>query len=183
MAEWAWYYIVFTFAVGIFLIRGLLSFIVGEIEVDFDIDGDVDSDIASMLSFKGLVHFIMGFSTYLSVVGYLNTENLNTIYNFSTVDYCIATVTGIVFTLLLFYLYKWLMKVLNDNGNTNEDFSFIGLNGTIAIDNGDGTYVVNVSTPFGVRQLGVRDFEENGYSVGDYVTIRAFDKEKLIYLI
>ena len=46
---------------GIFLIQFVLSIFFG----DIDADVDVDDDISSVVSFKGLTHFGIGFGWYM----------------------------------------------------------------------------------------------------------------------
>ena len=46
---------------GIFLIQFVLSIFFG----DLDADVDVDTDISSVVSFKGLTHFGIGFGWYM----------------------------------------------------------------------------------------------------------------------
>ena len=53
---------------GIFLIQFVLSIFFG----DLDADVDVDTDISSVVSFKGLTHFGIGFGWYMYLAG--NTE-------------------------------------------------------------------------------------------------------------
>ncbi len=53
---------------GIFLIQFVLSIFFG----DIDADVDVDADISSVVSFKGLTHFGIGFGWYMYLAG--NTE-------------------------------------------------------------------------------------------------------------
>ena len=50
---------------GIFLIQFVLSIFFG----DIDADVDVDADISSVVSFKGLTHFGIGFGWYMYLVG------------------------------------------------------------------------------------------------------------------
>ena len=57
-----WYYILGMVSYGIFLIQFILSFILGDFNIDVDFDGDSDFDSSSVLSFKVLIHFLMGFS-------------------------------------------------------------------------------------------------------------------------
>ena len=53
---------------GIFVIQFVLSIFFG----DIDADVDVDADISSVVSFKGLTHFGIGFGWYMYLAG--NTE-------------------------------------------------------------------------------------------------------------
>ena len=57
------YYGLAIVSYGIFIIRFILSWIGG----DFEIDADADLDISDVASFKGLTHFIMGFSGWMSI--------------------------------------------------------------------------------------------------------------------
>ena len=50
---------------GIFLIQFVLSIFFG----DIDADVDVGADISSVVSFKGLTHFGIGFGWYMYLVG------------------------------------------------------------------------------------------------------------------
>lgn len=50
---------------GIFVIQFILSIFFG----DIDADVDVDADISSMVSFKGLTHFGIGFGWYMYLIG------------------------------------------------------------------------------------------------------------------
>ncbi len=51
------YYIIGGVAYGI--LQFIISWVAGELDVDFD--GDADFDIGDVVSFKGLIHFLMGF--------------------------------------------------------------------------------------------------------------------------
>lgn len=46
---------------GIFAVQFILSVFFG----DFDADTDIDTDISSVVSFKGLTHFGIGFGWYM----------------------------------------------------------------------------------------------------------------------
>ena len=60
------YYAVALTVYSIFIIRFILSWV----GADFDVDADVD--ISDVVSFKGLTHFLMGFSGWLSVKSYIS---------------------------------------------------------------------------------------------------------------
>ena len=63
------YFGIALFCTGIFIVQFILSFILGEIDLDSDIDldadGDVDFSLSDILSFKGLIHFGIGFGWYV----------------------------------------------------------------------------------------------------------------------
>ncbi len=94
-----WYYILGIISYGIFIIQFILSCFGTDSDVDIDLDGDSDFDLSSLFSFKGLIHFIMGFSGWLMING-----------NIQTIDIYIAVVVGIIFMVLLYYLYRMCMK-------------------------------------------------------------------------
>lgn len=94
------YYIVAVIVYDIFIVRFILSWIGG----DFDIDADLD--LSDVVSFKGLTHFLMGFSGWLSVKSF-------TTHNIMWYDYLIAFILGVIFVIILYYVYKFLMKLEN----------------------------------------------------------------------
>ena len=93
-------YIVALVVYGLFIIRFILSWVGG----DFDLDGDLDLDVSDVVSFKGLTHFLMGASGWLSVKQY-------TTHSIMWYDYLIAFCVGILFIGMLFQLYKFMMKL------------------------------------------------------------------------
>ena len=92
------YYAIALIVYSIFIIRFILSWI----GADFDIDADVD--ISDVVSFKGLTHFLMGFSGWLSVKSY-------TTHNVMWYDYIIALILGVIFVILLYFVYKLLISL------------------------------------------------------------------------
>lgn len=65
---------------GIFLIQFVLSIFFG------DMDADVDADISSVVSFKGLTHFGIGFGWYMYLAG-----------NADIASYAIGILVGLFF--------------------------------------------------------------------------------------
>ena len=92
------YYAVALTVYSIFIIRFILSWV----GADFDIDADVD--IGDVVSFKGLTHFLMGFSGWLSVKSYIT-------HNVMWYDYLIALILGVIFVILLYFVYKLLISL------------------------------------------------------------------------
>lgn len=174
-----WYYILFALSLGWFLLRGLFSLIFGEIEADFNLDGDIDSDLSGLFSFKGLLHFAIGFSTYLSVISFWETKSLYVLYNFTTIQYAWAVLVGLCTTLLLFYLYKLTLKADHYN---NEQINFDGMTGKITENHNDGTFHVNVSTDFGIRSVEVKQETDGTYDVGDFVMVMLNEETNTYYI-
>lgn len=63
-----------------------------------DLDGELDMDVSDIVSFKGLVHFVMGASGWLK-------------HSIEWYDYLIALICGILFVVILYYLYKLCLKL------------------------------------------------------------------------
>ena len=57
------YFFAALVSTGIFLLQFILSIFFGSMDTDIDVnaDGNADIDMSSVLSFKGLIHFCMGF--------------------------------------------------------------------------------------------------------------------------
>lgn len=98
-----WYYILGIVSYGIFVFQFLLNLIGGHTDIDVDFDGDSDIDTSTLFSFKGFVHFCMGFSGWLCLQG--NSDPLN-LY--------VAVVIGILFTVALYYIYKLCAKLKHE---------------------------------------------------------------------
>lgn len=90
-----WYSILLVISTCILVGQTLLSFIGGEVDIDADLDS---SDI---LSFKGIIHFIFGYSLTLTVIGEV-----------SFISISISVLVGLLFTVILFFLYKYIYKNL-----------------------------------------------------------------------
>ena len=68
-----WYYVLGIISYGIFIVQFILSNLgFGDTDIDIDLDGDVDFDVSDLVSFKGLIHFLMGFSGWLMLSGTVN---------------------------------------------------------------------------------------------------------------
>lgn len=92
-----WYLLLLLISTCVLIGQTILSFIGGEL----DIDTDTDLDSSDMLSFKGIVHFVFGFSLTLTVMG-----------GVSLLSTFVAVLVGVLFTVMLFYLYKYIYKHL-----------------------------------------------------------------------
>ena len=134
----SWYTILFIACILTIVVKTILSWIVGDMDVDVDVDGDVDTDLGSVFSFKGILHFLTGFSTYLTMCSRYITHG-----NMTFVDYVIAFLVGVGLMFLLYWVYK-LMKRLDNVPDQVYDFE--GNVGTIYNNLGNGSYVVSVNT-------------------------------------
>ena len=97
----AWYVIVLIVSSGLFLLTTIISLLFGDMDLDVDADLNIDSGflVSDVLSFKGLVHFAIGFSLALTLMG-----------EFTLISSVVGVVTGIIFVLVLYYLYKFVFE-------------------------------------------------------------------------
>ena len=90
------YYLIAAIAYGIFIIQFILSWFGGDTDLDVDLDGNADFDVGDLVSFKGLIHFLMGAFSYLSLI---QTNREITIF-----DYVFAFIIGVIFIIVLYYV-------------------------------------------------------------------------------
>jgi prepilin signal peptidase PulO-like enzyme (type II secretory pathway) len=96
-----WYVIVLIASSGLFLLTTIISLFFGNMDIDLNTDLDVDSGllVSDVFSFKGLIHFTIGFSLALTLMG-----------EFTLLSAGAGVATGIVFVLVLYYLYKFVFE-------------------------------------------------------------------------
>ena len=164
----AWYNILFFAVFTFFILRTIISFAFGDTDVDFDADGDVDYDVSSMLSFKGALHFLLGFSTYLATIARFgknftfvynpDTYDYDKVYHFTTGNYITAIAIGIVFMVILWFLYKLMMKL---NHSSNDQVDIHGCYCSILTNLGGGAYKVLVKTHSGTVERVIKSYSYN----------------------
>lgn len=153
------YYAVALTVYSIFIIRFILSWI----GADFDIDADVD--ISDVVSFKGFTHFLMGFSGWLSVKSYIT-------HNVMWYDYLIALILGIIFVILLYFVYKFLIS-LETKPQILSGRQLIGKTGKIYVilepEDSIKKYIITVGNGLGTQEYPAKS--NNSYKLGDEVVI------------
>lgn len=167
----AWYTILFIVVFGVFLLKSIISWIAGDVDLDVDFDGDTDFDVSGLLSFKGIIHFIMGFSSVLNAYAYCTTRSFTTTITFEWYVYVIAILTGAGVMVLLYYIYKSMMK-LNQSVNSNPNFE--GASGKVYINEGNGDYQILIDTPQGSFKKIARSENEN-LKAGDSIIVKKYD--------
>ena len=153
------YYAVALTVYSIFIIRFILSWI----GADFDIDADVD--ISDVVSFKGLTHFLMGFSGWLSAKSYIT-------HNVMWYDYLIALILGVIFVILLYFVYKLLIS-LETKPQILSGKQLIGKTGKIYVilepEDSIKKYIITVGNGLGTQEYPAKS--NNSYKLGDEVVI------------
>jgi hypothetical protein len=107
----AWYEIILIASSALFLLSTVGSLIFGDIE--FDTDFDLDSDgflLSDVVSFKGLLHFVLGFSLTLTLMQEVTLLTVS-----------IAVLVGSVFVFVLYYLYKLVYGKLQQSLKYTEE--------------------------------------------------------------
>jgi prepilin signal peptidase PulO-like enzyme (type II secretory pathway) len=92
-----WYEIVLLVSAAFFLLSTVGSLLFGSVDMDFDADVDAGTLLSDVFSFKGLVHFAIGFSLVLTLMHEVTLASIT-----------FGVITGLVFAFVLYYLYKWV---------------------------------------------------------------------------
>lgn len=155
------YYGIAVFVYALFIIRFILSWVGG----DFDID-DTDLDLNDVVSFKGLTHFLMGASGWLSVKSLIT-------HNIMWYDYLIAFGLGIIFVIILFFVYKFLITLESKPKILNGE-EFVGSVATVYLKIGKdehniNKYIIITQNGGGIVELQAKSVAE--FDIGDSVKI------------
>lgn len=167
------YYGITIVVYGVFILRFILSWVGG----DFELDADADLDLGDVISFKGLTHFLMG------LFGWLSTKLLIT-HSLQWYDYLIGFILGLLFVIILFYVYKLMMK-LESKPIILFGKDLIGHQGTIYLkqyedlDTGLKHYTITVNNGGGTVELSA--ISPKSFRTGDSIIITDF--ENSYYLI
>lgn len=164
-----WYYYLGAIAYGIFVLQFILSWFMGDVDLDVDFDGTADFDTGDLLSFKGLIHFSMGLSGWLMLKHKL----------FETVmwyDYVIGAVWGIYFVVILYFLYRLILKFESE---TTEWEDQVGRIATIYLIY-EGQYFLSIEGR-AEHLVGCPENLDIGYKKGDTVLITKYEGGKYYF--
>ena len=150
---------------GIFLIQFVLSIFFG----DLDADVDVDTDISSVVSFKGLTHFGIGFGWYMYLAG--NTE---------IQSYVVGILVGLFFVFAVWFLYKKAYQLQQVNHNEQTD-QLVGRECVIYFKQSDSKYTVQTNRDGAMREVDVISETSKVYRTGDKAIIAAY-REGTLYI-
>lgn len=143
---------------GIFVIQFILSIFFG----DIDADVDVDADLSSVVSFKGLTHFGIGFGWYMYLTGADDAQN-----------YVIAILIGLFFMLAVWFLYKKAYQLQQENHPEKTD-QLVGRECSIYFHQGGGKYTVQIRKDGAMREADVVSEANQTYQTGDKVMITTY---------
>ncbi|MDR3308550.1 MAG: hypothetical protein LBS80_01170 [Tannerella sp.] len=96
-----WYEIALIVAGGLFLIFSVGSSFFGDMDLDSDVELDGGFLLSDFISFKGLLHFALGFSLTLTLWQEVTVVSVG-----------VGVVAGLVFVGVLYYLYKMIHSKL-----------------------------------------------------------------------
>lgn len=163
------YYLVAAIAYGIFIVQFILSWFGGDTDLDVNLDGDIDMNVGDIVSFKGLIHFLMGAFGWLSIKEWSSGVIM-------WWDYLIALACGFIFVIVLYYLYKFLMKLEHKPSSQNRGSGLIGWGATVYLRNGkDGEsyrYIILIYDGCGPAELPAKS--DKSYVTGERVVVKDF---------
>ena len=161
--EWTFENIIYIIAgvtFCIFLIK-LIGALIG-----VDCEADLDFDFGDIISFKGIVHFLMGFSGYLSCMFYQDTyEGLK--------DVAIASLIGLVVMILLYFTYILIYK-LDSPHEVITGEHLVGRKATISSIEDKENHLYSIDVVVNMNSITVRAQSDKSYRVGDEVIISKF---------
>lgn len=150
---------------GIFAVQFILSIFFG----DLDADTDVDTDMGSIVSFKGLTHFGIGFGWYMYLQD--NTEIQTYLYGF---------IIGLFFLFAVWFLYKKAYQLQQINTAEKTEM-LVGRECTIYFKGSEGRYTVQVSRNGAMREVDVISESGKSYQTGDKAVISSY-KDGTLYI-
>lgn len=124
-----------------------------------DADVDVDADISSVVSFKGLTHFGIGFGWYMYLAG--NTE---------VQSFVIAILIGLFFVFAVWFLYKKAYQLQQVNSSEQIE-QLVGRECTIYFKQSGNKYTVQTSRDGAMREVDVISESGKTYQTGDKTII------------
>lgn len=158
------YFYIAIFLTGLFIVQTVLSIIFGGLDTDLDIDGDgsVDLDISGIISFKGLLHFGIGFSWGM----WLMDGSLG-----KTLSIIISIGLGLLMAVMLYFTYWGVIKLKKEViPEKREDL--VGRTSEIYFkDSAENEWIVFMKINGSLREIPVTSKSNKNYASGEKVTI------------
>jgi len=106
-----WYVLLLIISAALFVLTTVGSLLFGDVHVDADLDVATDGFLLSdVISFKGLLHFALGFSLTLTLFREVSLLSVG-----------LAVAVGLVFAFTLYYLYKTFYGKLQQSMKYTEE--------------------------------------------------------------
>lgn len=160
------YYLLAGISYGIFIVQFILSWFGGDTDLDVDLDGELDMDVGDIVSFKGLIHFLMGFSGWLCVK-----------HSIEWYDYLIALAIGIGFIFILYYLYKVCLRLQH----ISEEENLVWKSGYVTLQWEDHFIVTVEANGISQEIAAYPESPKMGYKIGTHVLITKFENGKYYF--
>lgn len=144
---------------GVFAVQFILSIFFG----DLDADADTDADISSIVSFKGLTHFGIGFGWYMYLAGDTAIQS-----------YLIAILTGLFFVFAVWFLYKKVYRLQQVNRSERTE-QLVGRECTVYFKQDGDRYTVQTSRNGAMREVDVVSESGKTYRTGDKAVITRYE--------
>lgn len=156
-----WYYILGIISYSIFIIQFILSMSGIDTDIDLDFDGISDFSFGDLISFKGMIHFAMGLSTFLMINGKDDW--------YFILGGCII---GIGFTIILYLIYR-VCLIFNHAPKLKVGKDLIGTTVTIYIPCSYNKYWCLL--PDGREIMCV--YKDSSLKVGDFAVIESYNSD------
>jgi hypothetical protein len=165
------YFALALFSTGIFVVQFLLSMFVADTDfdtdTDIDLDGSADFSMSDLVSFKGLIHFLIGFSW---TMWFWQDGN-------QFVAAMVAVAVGLVFVLVLAFVYWGALHLKNEIRPERGD-DLIGREGEVYLRNRDGSYLIYTEINGTRRELKVYHDGTKNFQTGSIVRISSYSNGK-----
>lgn len=162
-----------------FLLQTILTFIsIGGADTDTDFDGDVDGHDSGdapfeLFTLRNLINFLLGFS-WTGIAFYNRFENKSILIG-------LASIIGILFIVLFFFLIRQILKLSEDN--TFKLTDTIGKTAEVYLpipENKSGKGKIQISVKGSVHELDAMTTNEDKISSNTMVKVIAIENQTLI---
>lgn len=166
-----WYTILFFASLLAFAVQGILSLL--GTEFDLDASSGPDFDMGDLFSFKGIVHFCIGFSGWLNI-------GVKIWGHLCIVEYITAIIIGAIFMLILYFSYKLIHSNLEHVPSNPTLKDFVGQRGKIYLTSHNREELIYyITVTFNGKTEEVVAFSHKFFRKGEEVTIQEYKDGKL----